>query len=150
MKLVKKIRKPIEVNSKYLNKNEKFLKKLKTNKIENVIRISLTKNNTKLTLLNKKGNIKISTTKGALLDFKGHEQRLPMAAMTLSEQFGKLIIEKKKIKKPYKVRLLITGSRRKKRVVVRGLKSSGIQIKSITNILKKKFNGCTPKKTRRL
>lgn len=148
--MIKKIRKPITIKNNYLEKKEKNLKKLKSNKLEDIIRIALTKNNTKLTLIDRKGNIKDSITKGALTDFKGYERRLPIAAMTLGEDFGKILIEKKKLKKPYKVRIIITGSRRKKKVVIRGLKSSGLKIQSITNIFKKKFNGCSPKKKRRL
>ena len=150
MVLVKKIRKPITINSKYLNKKEKNISKSKSVRLVSVIRVSLTKNNTKLTLLDRKGNIRASMTKGSLVDFKGYERRLPMASMTLSKNFARTMVVKNKVKKRQNVRLILSGSRRKKRVVVRGLRNSRLNIKSITNIFKKKFNGCTKKKKRRL
>ena len=119
MIIAKKIRKTVKIYNEYLNQKEKVIKKLKSEKLKNTIRIIITKNNTKLALLNEKGEIKLSTTKGALKDFRGYERRLPIAAMTLSEQFGKQIRENK-IKKNEKFHLLITGSKRKKRVILRG------------------------------
>mmetsp|Transcript_28312 Transcript_28312/g.52135 ORF Transcript_28312/g.52135 Transcript_28312/m.52135 type:complete len:179 (-) Transcript_28312:199-735(-) len=113
--------------------------------LEGVIHILNTSNNIFLTLTDTEGKIKGWTTP-ASVGFKHARRRLPVAAETAASE-----LSKKAISMGYStVAIKIKGIGQMTQYAIQMIASSGIKITQLVDVTPVPYNGCRPKKKRRV
>ena len=114
-------------------------------KMQGIIHIHASLNNTILTLSDKQGNTKAFASAGSA-GFQGSRKSTSHAAQTAAEQLGK-----KSIALGFHlVDIQLKGVGFGKQPALRGLSFAGVQIQSLKDITPIPHNGCRPPKKRRL
>lgn len=93
-----------------------------------------------------KGQLALYTSVRRSPDYPGYERRLGIAAYTMALNFGRQALKQKQFRRE-KFVLRLKGSQKH---VVLGLIDAGFRFGLIRDVQNPSFNGCRPKKTRRL
>ena len=109
---------------------------------EGIVNILATYNNTFITISNNKGNVLIQYTP-AKLGFKNTKKRTAYAATQAAIAAGQLAKEKFGLET---VKVLVKGVGMGRNPAIKGLASSGLNIKMIVDTSKPPFNGPRPRK----
>lgn len=107
--------------------------------------ILCTLNNTLITITDARGNTVISTS-GGMLGFDKSRK----SAVFLGKKASQVAAKKAKERGLKQVDILFKGFGRGRTSVVKGLRTGGLKILSITNKLNEPHGGCRPKKLRRI
>jgi small subunit ribosomal protein S11 len=122
------------------------LSRLPKKKVESgVLHIEATYNNTKISLLDRQGNMIMWSSSGSL-GFKGAKKGTPFAAAKVGELLG----EKASLVGLREVGVVIKGVGSGRESAVRSFASKGIQLTSIKDTTPVPHNGPRPKKPRRV
>lgn len=113
--------------------------------VDGIIYLTLTKNNTILTLTTLQGEV-LSWTTCKNCGFQGGEKSTEIATITTAEEMGLRALDFK-IKK---VHLVFRGGGRFQRAALRGLIRSKIQVATLVVKTLVPYNGCRIKKSRRI
>lgn len=98
------------------------------------------------TILSSKNLKKDHTLSCGCVGFKGAKRSSPQAAQVLAETFADYLHSQK----VYNIVLIFNGIGRGRRSVVKGLIRKNIKITTIIEKTRTPFNGCRPKKKRRV
>jgi small subunit ribosomal protein S11 len=120
-------------------------KKIKKVVSEGRVCISVSFNNTLVTVTDMSGNV-ISWSSAGANGFKGARKSTPYAAQVTSEN----AIEKSKAYSLERAHVTIQGVGSGREQSIRGIQSAGIEILSITDVTPIPHNGCRAKKKRRV
>ena len=145
--------KPKVVSKRYIGSNYRspkgyFSKRAKKRKIKGIlgkIYVSSTKNNTIITLIDKKGDTKGWSCSGSL-GFKNARKSTTYAAQAAAEN----IVKKAKALGYTHLRLLVKGLGRGKQSCLRALSKCGLKIISVEDQTAIPYNGCRLSKKRRV
>jgi small subunit ribosomal protein S11 len=128
----------------YKKKRRRRLKKRKYIRL-NSIYVMCTSNNTKITLTDTEGK-PLGWSSGGSVGFKGSKRSTSYAAQLAAEVIG----EKAYYLGIRDIRILFKGMGKGRFSVPKGLKSSGLKIKTIIDNTPVPHNGCRPPKKRRV
>ncbi|MDR2658646.1 MAG: 30S ribosomal protein S11 [Spirochaetaceae bacterium] len=120
-------------------------KKEKKSVYEGNVYIQATFNNTIVTITDLMGNT-ISWASSGGLGFRGAKKSTPFAAQTVTETAA----EKAVLLGLREVHVYVKGPGMGRESAIRQLGAIGIKVKSINDITPIPFNGCRPRKTRRI
>lgn len=109
------------------------------------LNVQATYNNTLVSLADKKGNIVVSSSSGAL-GFKGAKKGTPFAAAKVAE----LVAEKAQLIGIKEVSVIVKGVGGGRDAAIRAFSSKGIDISTIQDKTPVPFNGPRAKKPRRI
>lgn len=125
---------------------ERSLSRIPKKKLtEGVLSVESTFNNTKVVFSDKKGNVLLWSSSGAL-GFKGAKKGTPFAAAKV----GDLIGEKAKAMGVKEAEVIVKGVGTGRESAIRSFMSQGIEINSIKDKTPVPFNGVRAKKPRRV
>lgn len=125
---------------------ERSLSRIPKRKLtEGVLSVESTFNNTKVVFSDKKGNVLLWSSSGAL-GFKGAKKGTPFAAAKV----GDLIGEKAKAMGVKEAEVIVKGVGTGRESAIRSFMSQGIEINSIKDKTPVPFNGVRAKKPRRV
>ncbi len=110
-----------------------------------VVHIYATFNNTIVTITDQQGNT-IAWASGGSSGFKGSRKSTPYAARLASQAAARTAADNGM----QEVRVLVKGPGPGREAAIRGLSSSGISIRSISDVTTVPHNGCRPPKKRRV
>jgi small subunit ribosomal protein S11 len=110
-----------------------------------VAHIYATFNNTIVTITDQQGNT-IAWASGGSSGFKGSRKSTPYAARLASQAAARTAADNGM----QEVRVLVKGPGPGREAAIRGLSSSGISIRSISDVTTVPHNGCRPPKKRRV
>ena len=114
--------------------------------IEGVAQIKATFNNTIITITTKSGDVLCKASAGAC-GFKGSRKSTPYAAQLAAEKVGKLAQENFDMKR---LLVIVKGPGAGRDSAMRMLSNLGFEIKKLVDKTPIAFNGCRPRKKRRV
>jgi small subunit ribosomal protein S11 len=120
-------------------------KKEKKSVYEGNVYIQATFNNTIVTITDLMGNA-ISWSSSGILGFRGAKKSTPYAAQTVTEQAAQKALQAGL----REVHVYVKGPGMGRESAIRQLGILGMKVKSINDVTPIPFNGCRPRKTRRI
>lgn len=113
---------------------------------QGIANIKATFNNTKITISDLQGNT-LSFSSPPMLGFKGSRKATPFAAGKAAEDAAVKAIDKYSLKA---ADVKVRGAGMGREAAIKALQAAGIKISSIEDTTGIPFNGCRPKKKRRV
>ncbi|MCI0396808.1 MAG: 30S ribosomal protein S11 [Chloroflexi bacterium] len=126
-------------------RQQQVTRKTRHNVAQGVVHVYATFNNTIVTITDKEGNT-VAWSSGGSSGFKGSRKSTPYAARMASQNAAKVAIESGM----QEAEVIVKGPGPGREAAIRALTSSGLQIRSISDVTPVPHNGCRPPKKRRV
>ena len=127
------------------NAAQRVRKKVRKNVSDGVAHVHASFNNTIITITDRQGNALAWASSGGQ-GFKGSRKSTPFAAQLAAEQAARRAMEHG----VRKVDVVVKGPGSGRETAIRSIQNVGIEVTGIKDVTPVPFNGCRPKKRRRL
>tara|TARA_B100001989_G_C24507173_1_gene448318 strand:- start:722 stop:1102 length:381 start_codon:yes stop_codon:yes gene_type:complete len=114
--------------------------------LKGIAHVKSTFNNTVITITDLNGNV-ISWSSTGVVGFKGTKKGTPYAAQLSAAAAAKKAIDTVGMEK---VMVLVKGPGSGRETAIRALQSTGLEVESIKDVTPLPYNGCRPRKRRRV